>query len=149
MSLPTLEEAEQAFSNQDYFIGEGRHRSAYHIPGSRWVYKINRNGAGRVNRREYGHYNRIKASEIPDCVRLPEMHLLDGDIIAAEYIPGERPDYCDWRTHKDHHSPRACWRNIVDLIEDTYFLDDLCPANIRESYDDQVTLIVYIIDLGE
>ncbi|KAI4218410.1 MAG: hypothetical protein L6R40_008776, partial [Gallowayella cf. fulva] len=134
VDLPTLEECAVATGNDEYMIGAGRDRRGYHIPGSRWVYKVAKYPSERVNRREYDSYRKVVDSgSMPAGLHLPEMHLLDNEVMASEYIPGERPKSCDWRTHADTHiEDDACWTNVVATFCDRFgYYDSSAACNVR------------------
>lgn len=148
---PTIAECETATANKDFRIGSGRHRIGYHIPGSRWVYKVQRNATGSTNREEYDRYREItESNKMPYGVFLPEMHLLSNGVIASEFIPGDKPTYCDWEEHEDYHTDdNSCWLTIVQLFESIFDLDDSSAScNVRVVESDG-TRKVYMIDLGE
>jgi hypothetical protein len=134
-NMPTLAECEQA-TVSEYEIGEGRDRTGYHIPGSKWVYKIQRYSRSNANQREIIRYEQlINSSNVPDGIAFPEMHILENGVIAAEYIEGREPDDQEME--------------LVYKLEDIFGMyDSSASCNIRVVETENVKT-VYIIDLAE
>lgn len=149
--MPTLEECEQATGSYDFYVGSGMDRQGYRIPGSRWIYKVNKSRNYDVNAKEYRRYREVIEEQLPYGISIPEMHLLPNGVIAAEYIDGEKPDsYCyDHDKHYMHYE--ACWFNWVDkFTAETGMWDSsaLCNMRLIRNEAGEVSK-VYIIDLGE
>lgn len=150
-TLPTVAESEKAIDegSSKYLLGCGKDREGYHIPGSRWVYKLAKYPEDRVNENEYQRYIEITQSgRLPENVRIPEMHLLPNGVIAAEYVDGDRPR-CSWRAHDEHPSDYVCWKDSLRKVEHDFNMSDSSAAcNLRLTTIDGAE-ILYIIDLGE
>jgi hypothetical protein len=141
ITAPSVKESEKAISSEKYLLGSGCDRMGFRIPGSRWVYKMEKpHASGRANRREYEAYTKLM--DIPELlgnVHLPEMHLLENGIIAAEYIEGVKPKGID---------------PFVDPIVDAFcqytsLWDAAARCNIRVVIDEAGTKKIYIIDLAD
>lgn len=148
--LPTVEEYLRAIASMDNIIGEGRDRVGFHIPGSAWVYKAAKHPIDKINQGEYDRYIKLINSDLPDGIAIPEMHLLSNGVIAAQYIPGNKPENCRWREHTKHENDYySCWLNAVELFTDRFgMLDSSALCNIR-LVDNDGEITVYVIDLGE
>lgn len=97
---PTYEEASRVVGRRKNLIGSGTFRSAYHEPGSPWVFKKEHRDSG-ANREEYEAYLRYRAqkSNMPKDIRIPETHLIpspdrEAAILAMRYIPGGKFNDC-------------------------------------------------------
>lgn len=137
-NMPTLEECREATSNAEYKIGEGRDRVGYHIPGSRWVYKVQHYSRGFANAQEYDKYVRISAANYTE-VMIPEMHLLENGVIASEFIDGDEPDY---------HNDEDVFDMVYRLENKFGLYDSSASCNIRVVKHDDGSRTVYVIDLA-
>lgn len=152
--MPTLEEFQLATDSYDYYLGSGMDRHGYHIPGSRWVYKVAKNPDMRINEAEYRRYQELLQQGLPEGIAIPEMHLLHNGAIAAEFIAGERPESrCDYTHENDSHYAdyAVCWYNWVEAFSaQTGLWDSSALCNMRLIRDDLGNVVkVYMIDLGE
>jgi hypothetical protein len=149
--MPTVEECEIATGSYDFYVGSGWDRHGYHIPGSRWIYKVAKDPNNDVNQGEYSRYQELQEQFLPDGIAIPEMHLLENGIIAAEFIDGEKPhEYC--RDHDSHYEDYpACWLNWVNEFSgQTGLWDSSALCNMRLIRDEAGNVTkVYLIDLGE
>lgn len=125
-------------------IGEGLYREVYKTKRGKWVYKIDfdpSNSCGNAD--EYEAYLKVKALPELEGVRVPEMHYIDG-VLVAEYIEGYHPDYS---CYTDFHVPectdhKGCWINKITGWAAR--IADLHSENVKITDDGTV----YIIDLG-
>ncbi len=149
--MPTLEECEQATGSYDYLVGSGCDRRGYRIPGSRWIYKVAKYANSYTNRQEYLHYQSLMVKTLPARIAIPEMHLLDNGVIAAEYIDGDKLEsYCN--DHDSHYEDYdACWLNWVNEFSgQTGLWDSSALCNMRFIRNESGDIVkVYLIDLGE
>jgi hypothetical protein len=146
---PSFKHARKAITDGK-LIGAGSYRKVYGTDHGKWVYKVNtQTGYMGSNASEYDTYLRRKESEMPDGVKLPEMHLLEGNILAAERIKGVHPkNWCELGYHPDgtddYSAPcpglDKCWAERTKHLG----FRDLHPFNVIETPKGDV----YIIDLG-
>ncbi len=149
---PTVRKAHYAMTHGK-IIGEGSYRRVFRTRGSRWVYKVNmtthRIGSNDLEWRTYLKY--ANSVTLPEGVKIPEMHYLNGGIIASEYIEGVHPEnecYKDWHLTKgtpDFDGPFCpgvdkCWAEKIKGIE----ISDLHYENVLVANDGTI----YLIDLG-
>ena len=141
--FPTLRKAMYAFANGK-IIGEGEYRTVYRLRSGRWVYKVDSHTHNSVgtNLWEWETYKRYSQIELPENVKFPEMYLLEGNVIAAEYVKGKHPDNECYRTEHVDSCPGkdVCWAEAVKDIP----IGDLHSENVLISPNGTV----YIIDLG-
>lgn len=88
----------------DNLIGFGANREVFKVPGEDWVVKVDKytewEGEEGTNAYEWKTYLFLQNQNLPDPVRIPEMHFVDGYII-AQFIKGRHPsdgEY-DWYSH--------------------------------------------------
>jgi hypothetical protein len=140
--LPSVADADEVTSNEEYYLASGCYRRVYYKPGSKWVYKI---GDLTSNKREYETYLKFRPS-LTDDIRFPEMHLLKNGVIAAEYIEGNQGDIRCWGYSNNGCSRNCatdCWAKRIHFL--SKMIRDLHYGNIRITKDNTI----YIIDLGE
>lgn len=141
---PTLRKAMYAV-HHGKMIGEGAYRVVFRTRSGKWVYKVN-STTERVggNFTEWKTYNRLLNSNIlPVGVKLPEMHYLNGGILAAEYIKGRHPEVeCYPEYHDEDLCPGKdlCWAEKIKGVP----ISDLHFENVLITDDGTI----YIIDLG-
>lgn len=149
VELPTLSEARKAMRSRTYKIGQGVDRQVYRLPNGHWVYKRDTFKGGAVNRAEYAAYLRHKDT-LPEGIAFPEMHMVNKNIIAAEYIVNEVEAIADAKSECDfgwHHcnNERTCWVTPYEkLIQKAGIIDDYHGGNVRVNGGK-----IYLIDLGE
>lgn len=141
---PSVAEAVKAVCTGRLFPA-GSYRDVYHLPGSKWVYKVdiphswtNRGG----NKDEYAAYLELK-DNLPNSIKIPEMHLLDNGMLAAQFIDGESPSANCGRYYHDCQDQENCfWTeygpSIHEVTRDGHF------QNVIVSREGDV----YVIDLG-
>jgi hypothetical protein len=151
VDLPSVEESENARAYGE-MIGQGAFRAVYHIPGSKWAYKFDRddeeaNFTDRsANAKEIKNYERYK-DKLPANVAFPEMTRLENGAIAVEFVNG----YVAAKSHSGYtncvcpsHGLPDCWRNMVEPMDG--LLDDLHGRNVMIETGGKR---VYIVDIGE
>ncbi len=148
MSLPTLEEAEQAITLGKR-IGSGAFRNVYRLNTSKWVYKVDHNKGDTdfgTNSAEIKNFYRLCDILSSGNVRIPKMQMLSTGVIAAEYIEGRIPEDCFWLSSceckKDDLIDGECWYKVTTKIL-RFKIADVQPSNVRI-----VDNVVYVIDLG-
>lgn len=140
--MPTLEEAQQAISRGRRLSG-GSVRKVYHIPHSKWVYKVDiRPGTYGCNADEYEAYQ-AKKDNLPEGIYLPRMFMLDNGILAAEFIDGAQPpDDCGMFYHECFDRASCFWTHYSDKLRevscDVHFQNVLIAKTGK----------IYVIDLG-
>jgi hypothetical protein len=148
--IPTTRKAKYAISKGN-LIGEGAFRNVYRTGKSQWVYKVD-NGDWTAdyhgtNSAEMTNYKKIRAMLTENGkVRVPEMRLIGKDIIAAEYVNGEFPAYCESYRCECKESELfdgRCWIDVVKQAVNRE-LFDIHAGNVKIAPDGTI----YIIDLG-
>lgn len=146
---PTVKTAEYALDKGE-IIGSGAYRYVYKTKRSKWVYKVNKANSwgSHGNKEEYETYLSVKRKgSLPPGVKMPEMHLLENGVLAAEYIKGKHPQSsCSPRYHDfDNNCSELlgqgeCWaRKFADVN-----LYDIHCYNVIIGDDGYI----YVIDLG-
>lgn len=150
--VPTLERAKEIIKN-GLLIGEGSYRRVYATKYGKWAVKVNifrRHYGG--NAAEYDTYLDLKSKQMPEGIKIPEMHLLRGGILVVERVKGRHPtNWCEGSYHVTdnrgvfHYSTVCpgldrCWAEKTKASK----IQDLCPQNVKVLRDGTV----YIIDLG-
>lgn len=133
-------------------IGRGTYRKVYKTKYGKWVVKVDSLSNPRVggNESEYATYVSLRSALrniLPDNVRIPEMHLVNGYLV-AEYVKGVQPkSWCGLDPddgYKPYHNSscdgKDCWINRLSGVR----IRDIHPHNVILTDDD----ILYIIDLG-
>ncbi len=143
--VPTLRKARNA-KRIGKMVGSGCFRKVFRTGSSKWAYKFDKSEGSTGNGSNYSEYQTYLAikdsGRLPESVRLPEMHLLEGNILAVEYVKGKHPDnWCD----PDYHVSRCpgkdkCWAGRFQR------------SPIRDMHNQNVILTkdgtLYLIDLG-
>lgn len=143
---PSVEEATEAFSSDDYEIGSGCFRYVHHIPGSYWAYKRNyNNNYSAGNKSEWKAYKKfLRLKSVPAGIYVPEMEMLKNGDLAVQFIEGtfptERNCYPDY--HDCDHEDTCFWTIYGSTLEE--LVDDMHSTNVVISYSGDI----YIIDLG-
>lgn len=140
--LPTERKAMYAIYHGKV-VGEGSYRKVFRTGRSRWVYKVDttRESVGS-NSYEWQTYLEYCNAKLAKGVKIPEMHLIDGNIIACEYIKGKHPKNECYRDYHVEECPGEdnCWAEKVKNIK----IADIHFQNVLISKDGTI----YIIDLG-
>lgn len=140
--LPTLRKAKYAITH-GRMIGKGSYRKVFRTQRSRWVYKVNQFPNIHIgsNAEEWRTYQKFSSIELPEGVKIPEMHYLPGGIIAAEYVKGvSAPTDCYRDYHdEDCENPEICWAERLKNVQ----ISDIACDNVVIQGD-----VIYIIDLG-
>lgn len=131
-------------------FASGSYRKVYKTVKAKWVYKVDREDTfdQHGNREEYQTYLSMKDLTLPEGVKIPEMHLLNNGVLAAEYIQGETPpNWCSSDYHASNcternHNPRPCWARKFAGMDIT--VKDLHNGNVVVTENGDV----YIVDLG-
>lgn len=140
--MPTLEEARRAIS-AEFRLAAGTMREVYHIPGSKWVYKVDIRASGGFggNTDEYEAYL-AKKDNLPNGIYVPLMVMLEAGILAAEFIDGVKPPDCGLGFHCCLDRANCFWtfysRTIQDVTRDAFFENIVIDKTGK----------IYIIDLG-
>lgn len=141
--LPTLRKARYA-ANNGSVVGEGSYRTVFRSRGSRWVYKFNVKPSTNLgsNAEEWKTYSRYKNEVLPDGVYFPEMHFLNGGVIAAEFIKGEHPENDCYREYHVDSCPGLdkCWAERIKHVK----ISDIHYQNVLITKTGEI----YLIDLG-
>lgn len=139
---PTVRKAMYAIQHGE-LIGQGSYRKVFRTSRGKWVYKVNISPSIDIgsNAHEWKTYQRFVNVELPKRVRLPEMHYLNGGIIAAEYINGITPENTCYRDYHDETCPgiNKCFAEVVKDID----ISDIACDNVVIKDG-----IIYLIDLG-
>ena len=141
--LPTLRKARYA-KERGKVLGDGSYRIVYRTRGSKWVYKFNLDANSELgnNVHEWKTYQQYKSMDLPGGVKLPEMHYLNGGIIAAEYIDGKHPENACYRDWHSEECPgiTECWSEKVKHVP----VSDIHHQNVLITNSGDI----YLIDLG-
>jgi hypothetical protein len=141
--IPTLRKARYAIE-KGTLIGEGSYRKVYRTRRGKWVYKVNIGGKGvGSNRWEWNTYQDYHDNlNLPENVRIPQMHYLPNGIIAAEYVNGKEPNNDCYRDYHVSSCPGVdvCWAEKVKNVP----ISDIHYQNVLITDGG----LIYIIDLG-
>ncbi len=127
-------------------IGQGMYREVWRTQRGKWVLKIDRcpNAWSGTNREEWKTYLKLKAlNNLPEGVRIPEMHMVDGNLL-VQYVKGRHPkSSCspDWHS-SECEGRENCYANRFRGWN----------SSVRDMHNQNVMIgddgYVYIVDLG-
>lgn len=125
-----------------FFIGSGNTRDVFCINGV--VYKVNMSDSFDYNELEFNTACGMQ-DILPEGVRIPDMTLYDGNVLACEYIDGTLMGDCiDTFVGLPCSTPEAC---ISDELS-----NELCNIGFMDqSYGNIIGTnegIIYLVDLG-
>lgn len=126
-------------------IGEGAYRKVFKTKRGKWVVKEDKcpTANNGTNSHEYETYLKLRKSDLPEGVKLPEMHLINGHIV-AEFIDGHHPaSSCTGDWHSSYcEDPKTCYSNR--FLGWNVQVRDLHTENMLIGKDGNV----YLIDIG-
>lgn len=160
MRRPTLSEAYDIVNGNVNSIDMTSSRGVYINPTYEWVYKFE---DYQQNESEYklAKFYYEHPEMLPEMVRVPEVVLLDDEVLAMQYIDGEHPPECATydgnigcyvesckcsKEMLEHYN--GCWRKHLHITEafgyDSPLINDCHNRNvlIDKNY------YIWIIDLG-
>ncbi len=141
--LPTLRKARYA-AQHGRVVGEGAYRIVYRSKRGKWVYKFNLRPSKKLgsNAEEWKTYLKHKDTELPKGVYFPEMYMLNGGIIAAQFIKGRHPENECYRDYHTDDCPGIdkCWAERIKYVK----VSDVHYANVLITKDGDI----YLVDLG-